>query len=546
MSYVVNKTNGNIVAVVEDGTIDSTSTSLTLFGKGVQNYGEYVAENLVKIAENFANTVEPPHPMEGQLWYSTSDKILRVYDGKTWTAPVAAAFYSTVTDSVGTATIDIQNDAGITVGKNAQIQLSYNTGFGRLELTAKSNHGPKTVFSIDPSTGLATVSGNPTVSNGVATKQYVDNINKISMGTNTATIDSVGFSVSIAGEDRILASSNRIVLTGNVYAPTVVSNANGDEVATTAYVQKQKIDTVLQGVPTATTAFSSDNSNRIATTAFVQNNKVSPNFTGIPTAPTAPLHTATTQIATTEFVRKLIDSVDLSPYAPRVSPAFVGIPTAPTPLLSDSSAQVATTEFVHNLVSSVDLTPYAPKNNPVFTGVPQAPTPKIENSSLQVANTSFVQELIVNRLQPYAPKVSPVFTGIPIAPTPGIAAPKDQITTVDYVDSRLRVEMQTVLSNSTEYIITSGTQTVYAYTNIVGSWSDGANFFDIFPPASKSMSDLVAFIPSIATIYYAGGANSDDSMRCVWRNMGNRIRVYVQNSEQRAAPSANWLAIWRK
>ena len=113
------------------------------------------------------------------------------------------------------------------------------------------------------------------------------------------------------------------------------------------------------------------------------------------------------------------------------------------------------------------------------------------------------------------------------------------------MNSRVQTEVQAALSKVTSYIITSGYQRVYAYTNIVGGWSDGANFFDVFPPDGKTMSDLVAFIPSIAIIYYAGGVNSDDSMRCVWRDMGNRIRVYVQNSEQRAAPGANWLAVWR-
>ena len=72
MSYVVNKTNGNIVAVVEDGTVDTLSTSIALVGKGTQNYGEYIAENSVKMLENFADTSAPAHPITGQLWYNTT------------------------------------------------------------------------------------------------------------------------------------------------------------------------------------------------------------------------------------------------------------------------------------------------------------------------------------------------------------------------------------------------------------------------------------------------------------------------------------------
>lgn len=108
-------------------------------------------------------------------------------------------------------------------------------------------------------------------------------------------------------------------------------------------------------------------------------------------------------------------------------------------------------------------------------------------------------------------------------------------TPKQYVDSRLP-----------QYTFTTG-NTVYStsgYTNQVGSWNNGANFFDVFPPSGKTMSNLVAFIPSIAVIHYAGGVNGDDSMRCTWSNLGDRIRVYVQNTEQRSTPAANYLAIW--
>jgi hypothetical protein len=84
------------------------------------------------------------------------------------------------------------------------------------------------------------------------------------------------------------------------------------------------------------------------------------------------------------------------------------------------------------------------------------------------------------------------------------------------------------------------------FTNQVGSWNDSRNHFDVFPPSGYSMGSLLAFIPSIAVIHYAGGVNGDDSMRCTRSQFGDRIRVYVQNSEQRSTPAANWLAIWRR
>ena len=46
MSYIINNSRGNIVAVIPDGSVN-TSTSLTLIGQGVTNYGTDQNENLV-------------------------------------------------------------------------------------------------------------------------------------------------------------------------------------------------------------------------------------------------------------------------------------------------------------------------------------------------------------------------------------------------------------------------------------------------------------------------------------------------------------------
>jgi len=96
-----------------------------------------------------------------------------------------------------------------------------------------------------------------------------------------------------------------------------------------------------------------------------------------------------------------------------------------------------------------------------------------------------------------------------------------------------------------QFVFTYGqTYSQSGFTNQVGSWNFGANYFDIFPPSGKSMGNLTAFIPSIAVIHFAGGVNGDDSMVCTYSYLGDRIRVYVQNTEQRSTPAANWLAIW--
>jgi hypothetical protein len=80
MAYVINKTNGGIFATVADGTID-TSSSMTIVGRNYSGYGEFLGENFVKILENSANSSAPGNPLEGQLWYDSTNDVLSAYNG---------------------------------------------------------------------------------------------------------------------------------------------------------------------------------------------------------------------------------------------------------------------------------------------------------------------------------------------------------------------------------------------------------------------------------------------------------------------------------
>jgi hypothetical protein len=83
MAYTINKTNGTVLATVTDGTVD-TSTDLTLVGKNYAGYGEFLNENYVKLLENFANTVAPTSPLAGQIWWDTTNSLLKTYTGTQW------------------------------------------------------------------------------------------------------------------------------------------------------------------------------------------------------------------------------------------------------------------------------------------------------------------------------------------------------------------------------------------------------------------------------------------------------------------------------
>jgi hypothetical protein len=84
MSYIVNNTRGQIVAVVEDGTTVNNAISLVLVGKNFTPYGEIIAENMVYQLENFADSIAPVKPMTGQIWWDTANASMKVYNGTAW------------------------------------------------------------------------------------------------------------------------------------------------------------------------------------------------------------------------------------------------------------------------------------------------------------------------------------------------------------------------------------------------------------------------------------------------------------------------------
>ena len=80
MPYNINKYNGNLAAVVEDGTVDNTF-DIKLIGKNYAGYGEVQNENFLFLLENFANSTEPAKKITGQVWYDSANKKLKFYDG---------------------------------------------------------------------------------------------------------------------------------------------------------------------------------------------------------------------------------------------------------------------------------------------------------------------------------------------------------------------------------------------------------------------------------------------------------------------------------
>lgn len=87
MPYVINNTDGTRIFYVGD-TQFNTETAVTLPGRNVPDYGEPVDTNFIHMLENFADGTPPQvsTTLTGQLWYDTSDGIMKVYNGTSWVA----------------------------------------------------------------------------------------------------------------------------------------------------------------------------------------------------------------------------------------------------------------------------------------------------------------------------------------------------------------------------------------------------------------------------------------------------------------------------
>jgi hypothetical protein len=263
MSYIINNSRGQIVAVVADGTTNSTATDLTLVGRAVTNFGEFQNENYVFLLENFADSVAPSQPILGQLWYNSSTDELAAY-----------------------------NTANVFVALASQPYVQ--------------DQKISPAFTGIPTAPTAVVSTN---SAQLATTAFVQN-NKVSpafSGVPTAPTANTGTSNTQIATTAFVTSSP--AFTGIPTAPTSAYNTNTTQIATTAFVQGEKVSPAFSGAPTAPTAAYNTNTTQIATTAFVQGEKVSPAFSGAPTAPTAANGTSTTQIASTQFVDNSLNNL---------------------------------------------------------------------------------------------------------------------------------------------------------------------------------------------------------------------------------------------
>ena len=143
MPYTVNKSNSSSSPnsyTVQDGVVN-TQTDLSLIGKGYAGYGEVIAENFLHLLENFSNTTAPSKPVQGQLWWDSTNSKLQVYNGTAFqTAGGSAPYQSEAPSGLSRGDIWIDSDTG---------QMYFYNGTSSVLVGPPSSTGTTNGFTFD-------------------------------------------------------------------------------------------------------------------------------------------------------------------------------------------------------------------------------------------------------------------------------------------------------------------------------------------------------------------------------------------------------------
>ena len=455
MAYIINKTTGEVLVTIPDGTADGpdinpglNTTDLDLFGKNYPSFGEYQNENFIKLLQNFANTTAPQYPLQGELWYDLNTHFLKVYTGTTFVpvSPVTVSSSAPLTTIVGTQWWDSTNNqlnmwngsTWSTVGpawkatdglSGAIVEDVYDTnGNSHTVIKFYTNANVSVIVSYDQAFTLSSssaVSGFSVVNPGVTLSTESNNliygtaVNAQQLGNIAAVnyarndIDSTFYkSINIGAGNLTITTNNA----GSSDFTNTVSNGNISLNVNVGGTSTKALN--INGSTGEITVSNSPFNNNAVTTKYYVDSSIgnaiaplapiySPSFTGTPTAPNVASYTANTaQIATLNSVWGAIstshnDTIlqgNVRLYANAASTILAlsvdGI-TGKVVVNADPTQNlgVATKQYVDTTVSTA-IAPLAPINSASLTGTPTSTTPDYTDSSTRIATMNAVQGAI--------------------------------------------------------------------------------------------------------------------------------------------------------
>lgn len=106
MAYTIIRSDGTVLTTIQDGTINTQSTSLGLPGRNKSNYGNVLDTNFVRQLESYASSSPPPNPLRGQLWFNTTNNTLCVCPSD---GTLVASSWITLTSTTAAGNVTLAN-----------------------------------------------------------------------------------------------------------------------------------------------------------------------------------------------------------------------------------------------------------------------------------------------------------------------------------------------------------------------------------------------------------------------------------------------------
>jgi len=681
MSYIINNSRGNIVAVVPDGTVNTSATNLALVGQGVTNYGTDQNENLVYLLENFASPTAPSRPVLGQLWYNSATDSMSAYStANVWAgfasetyvqaqkispvftgipaAPTAASGTATTqlattafvsnspifsgtprapTAAVGTNTTQIASTAFVQAATGALGTMSQQnsnavsitggtiSGLSAPIPLASGGTGSSTAPGSRSNLGLgsiATQNANAVaITGGDISNIGVLSLNNVTTGVIVSTSGTLSASatlpIALGGTGASTAAGARTNLglgTGATTNVGTIASQNSDAVTITG-------GTITGVVPIAVTSGGTGANTAAAARASLSaavsgNNADITSLTGL----TTPLSVVFGGTGVTSMpTNALVVGNGTSPVG-SVAPGAVGnvlISTGNTwqsQQFPDAGGTVTSIAFQAGnaiaitgtnpvttastiTITNTGLTGIQGPNAAVTGGVTFAGIGCLQNGNVFTFTSTGAQGPQGETGAPgpqgsQGPQGTPGSigpTGLtgpqgpqgPIGPQgaqgiPGPTYTLPNATTstlggivvgsglsissgvLSYtlptasagtlggvrVGGGLTISSGVLSANSTSYTINFASAVNCVGFSNAFSWDNSTNYFDVFPPAGKNMTNLAGFMASLSKVYFAGRVDDNDALRTEWSVLSDRVRVWVQNTEQRATPAGNYIAMW--
>jgi len=227
MSYIINNSRGNVVAIIADGTVNTTATDLALVGRALTDYGTYENENYVYLLENFANSTAPLQPVLGQLWYNSSTDVISAYNtANAWVALasqdyVQAQKISPAFTGVPTAPTASVNTSNTQIATTQFVLNQLGGGSSTNNVLTSGNISGGNVLTV----GSMSSTGNATVGN-MLTSGAVSATGNIT-GGNILTVGSVSTTGNVTGANFIgnviPPAGGAVSTTGNITGGNILT-----------------------------------------------------------------------------------------------------------------------------------------------------------------------------------------------------------------------------------------------------------------------------------------------------------------------------------